>query len=924
MTYFAPTPITVRAASNGNVALGGSAITSLDGVSLGLNEMILLKDQGSQTENGIYFAGVAPPARAANFTTAATLSGLMVTVTQGQKNANTQWTCVADISASKYTFGQLPALAIASSPIGADPSNGGSCTLAIQNLIDALIQYNYKKDYSSVLVQTGLSIFPISYATMDATLVLVYPPTPGSTVTVNLPNTAVGTNATGRLVVALMGDGQISFVPTGGATKNHDQLHVTGTLTKRFQAAQISALTSPPVDYQLIELAPTGGGTIYFPPGNYVIDGVGLKLHPAVNLIGSNLGGTQLSGAAGLLGTQDFNGTTDKALLTICARAPSLGAASKDMFQPIIRDLQITGGNITHADVNGIVIEPGSIDPYFGTSSAAYSGSSATLLNVGVYTFPNTAILVSGDRQRFYCEALRCLNNKSGGLQINGNDAVIGARSGFGSNGSPLPKGGHQVQVTDCSGLVMTGVNVFSGGAANRSAKCLAMDLSNLNGATITGCVINDTINIDGGTGTATNKDVGISIVGCDFNPNDFVFSGGVPVGTFTDDYDTFIRISDMVNVLISGNSFCASGTNGPPSPPPPPPSRFKSLIAAVSSSKVVFVGDATSDPTNGNYRAQPIYTDGTANVSYDLRDLFTGGSASGSIMPATSKRYPDMRGIDPSHFGDTNYAGYAVADTGPILQAYGPEFTADGVKMLTAVVGGNTVVPSSARIAIIDVTSLAAGGTVTVQMPYTVNYKHVKVIFRGFVSRLINIAWLATDAANIAVPFVQANRDVTAPSKTTLRTEVEMVYQPGATGTWWMVTEQPVSFIVQCTPEGQTIGSVAGSNVVYTFAAPASFLITEVRCWLAKPRGAGDPTLAIDVQWTSGASTVSIFTTQPQFALGSVSTADGSSTAGVLISPPSVFSNEDPLQILAIWGGSPGVAKGLKVLFRGFATGGV
>jgi hypothetical protein len=586
------------------------------------------------------------------------------------------------------------------------------------------------------------------------------------------------------------------------------------------------------------------------------------------------------------------------------------------MYQPIIRDLQFKSQATTFGPINGCALEPGSLDPFY-TNQGDYTGSSATFLSCSISNFSGFGVYSQSDRQRFYCEYLRCLSNEGGGIRILGNDPVIGPRSGFGSNGKT------QVQVVGCSGLIMTAVNVFDG--TNRSAGCIALDLQNVNGATVTGCIFNDTINIDGG-GSSSNKDTSIVIAGCDFNPNDSVFvSSGNPKGTgaANDDYNAFIRVGNMVNVNISGNSFCAAGTNKTP----PDPKTFKYLLAAVNSSQVVFTGSVRSTDSTKNYFTRPVYTDtgisgSTSAVTFALRDLYSGASASGSIGKSGAARFPDMRGIDPFALGDAIYAGYAVADAGPILQNYGPEFTAEAIAIITATASSNNLVPASARIAIIDVTSILNNGTITVQMPYTNNYKHIKVVFRGFANRLVNLLWKGSNSAGVATTFNQVLRDVPVPSKTVLRSEVELFSQPG--GVWFMVTEQPVLFIAQCKPEGTVVSTQPGANqVVYTFTAPTSFVITEVRCWLATARVSGDPTLAIDVQITGAATT--IFSTQPLFADGSVSTGDGLSTAGVLVSPLPFLANEDKIQILVnVTGSGSTSAKGLKVLFRGFATGGL
>jgi hypothetical protein len=534
-----PTFVAVRAASTGNINITTPIASPIDGVALFYNDYILLKDQTNPVQNGIYLVGIGPGAtRAPGFDASIMqFSGLSVVVNQGQTNSNSQWSCTTDLSKTLGTtapiqFGQISGNEVEKIPQGLDPSGTSDCRDIIQRCIDSLVRYNNKREYSGVDEETAS--FTLKFNTgMDNTLIRVRPSTAGATVVVTLPNIAP-TDTNPQAIVALMGDGIVKFQVTGGATLTN-RLYGTSSppsIKARFQAVLVKMdRTILNVNYVLTESPPTGGGTCRLPSGTYKIKDNGLKLHPAVNLIGDNLGSTELVADAAMTGAED-NGLSDPALLTICARAPSSGSSSKDMFQPVVQNLKLSGGNLTTQHIHGLLLEAGNLDPYFPTSgSSDYSGSSGTLLNVGIYSFTGLGIFSQADRQRFYCEALRVLFNKDGGLQLLGNDAVIGPRTGIGSNGSPSPRGGNQIQVSGCSGLLMTGVNVFSGGA-NRAINCLAMNLSNINGATITGCVFNDTISIDGGS-TKTFIDTGISIVGCDFNPNSSVFSAdGDPVGT--------------------------------------------------------------------------------------------------------------------------------------------------------------------------------------------------------------------------------------------------------------------------------------------------------------------------------------------------------------------------------------------------------
>jgi len=89
----------VRAAStaNGTLATAFENGDTLDGVSLVTGDRILLKDQSSGAENGIYVvAASGAPSRSTDADTGAELVNATVYVSEGTANADTQWTCTTN------------------------------------------------------------------------------------------------------------------------------------------------------------------------------------------------------------------------------------------------------------------------------------------------------------------------------------------------------------------------------------------------------------------------------------------------------------------------------------------------------------------------------------------------------------------------------------------------------------------------------------------------------------------------------------------------------------------------------------------------------------------------------------------------------------------------------------------------------------
>ena len=83
-----------KAATTGNITLSGTQ--TIDGVSIGAGDRVLVKDQSTQTENGIYVAAASGWARAADFATGAAEAGAFTFVEQGTVNGDNGFVCTSD------------------------------------------------------------------------------------------------------------------------------------------------------------------------------------------------------------------------------------------------------------------------------------------------------------------------------------------------------------------------------------------------------------------------------------------------------------------------------------------------------------------------------------------------------------------------------------------------------------------------------------------------------------------------------------------------------------------------------------------------------------------------------------------------------------------------------------------------------------
>ena len=88
----------VKAASTGNLTLSGTQ--TVDGISLGVGDRILVKNQSSAPTNGVYVVAASTWARSVPLNAWDEFVGAAVVVSQGSVNADTAWICTVDAGGS--------------------------------------------------------------------------------------------------------------------------------------------------------------------------------------------------------------------------------------------------------------------------------------------------------------------------------------------------------------------------------------------------------------------------------------------------------------------------------------------------------------------------------------------------------------------------------------------------------------------------------------------------------------------------------------------------------------------------------------------------------------------------------------------------------------------------------------------------------
>ena len=81
----------VIAATTENITLSGTQ--TVDGISLSVDDRILVKDQSTSSNNGIYIVAAGAWTRAADFAADTSVTGVSIYVSGGTVNSNTMWVC---------------------------------------------------------------------------------------------------------------------------------------------------------------------------------------------------------------------------------------------------------------------------------------------------------------------------------------------------------------------------------------------------------------------------------------------------------------------------------------------------------------------------------------------------------------------------------------------------------------------------------------------------------------------------------------------------------------------------------------------------------------------------------------------------------------------------------------------------------------
>lgn len=149
----------VRVASTANVTIASALInaSTMDGITLATGDRVLLKNQTTASENGIYIVAASGAAsRATDADTSAEIDSMTVYVEQGTANADTVWTLTTDnptLNTTSLVYAQINGGAV---PV-ADTTTQGKVELATQAEAQA------KTDTTRALTPASVADFARKY-----------------------------------------------------------------------------------------------------------------------------------------------------------------------------------------------------------------------------------------------------------------------------------------------------------------------------------------------------------------------------------------------------------------------------------------------------------------------------------------------------------------------------------------------------------------------------------------------------------------------------------------------------------------------------------------------------------------------------------------------------------------------------------------
>jgi hypothetical protein len=176
--------VKVATTSNGILAVAFSNGQTVDGVTLATGNRILLKNQTTQSENGIYIVNATgAPTRATDMDDWLEIPGAFVVVEEGSSNADTIWLCTSNqggtLDSTAITFQQIPTTAglqntnFIDKEVPSGSINGVNTAFTLANTPVAGSEHVY---LNGILIESGAGN---DYTISGASITLLFAPLTG-------------------------------------------------------------------------------------------------------------------------------------------------------------------------------------------------------------------------------------------------------------------------------------------------------------------------------------------------------------------------------------------------------------------------------------------------------------------------------------------------------------------------------------------------------------------------------------------------------------------------------------------------------------------------------------------------------------------------------------------------------------------------
>lgn len=281
MSYVFPTINTNSASSRQPVLVATTTAQTLstdfengdiiDGITLSTGDRVLIKNQVSGVENGIYeVQATGAPVRTSDFYTGQSAGGITITVTEGTVNDDTLWLCTTDppndiIGTDALAFVRSAGLGANGDVTGPASSTVNTIPVFLDTTGKALAGTGIAIDGSNNL--SGVASLVLEAGANDVTLSASAQTVGASTITIpDLAGTsgdAIISNATQTLTNKTLTAPVIATISNGGGTLTLPS-GVTDTLVAR---TTTDTLTNKTLTAPVIATISNGGGTLTLPSG---------------------------------------------------------------------------------------------------------------------------------------------------------------------------------------------------------------------------------------------------------------------------------------------------------------------------------------------------------------------------------------------------------------------------------------------------------------------------------------------------------------------------------------------------------------------------------------------------------------------------------------------------------------------------------